>query len=134
MSSSRYCCISCWISGNRAWTRISTWGMRFEARWIELIRKNQVKKYFSGQNYGPQLSKLHTAILGLSTLLRNGQNCGPQLLGLEAWIFILKVIFHRDQKQIKPPSSQTSLNTLKNWSEAKKKRRTPLEKMNSRTG
>jgi hypothetical protein len=126
MSSLRYCYILCWISGNRAWTRTSIWEMRLGARWIELARRNQVKILF--------WTELRTAIIKISD--HNTRNVDSVKKWPELWIAILKITdcnywgwkrdshfesgFLEGSKENDTPSSQTSLNTLKNWSQAKR--------------
>jgi hypothetical protein len=120
MSSSRYWCILCWISGNGAWTRTSTWGMNLGARWIELAWRNQVKSTL--------WIELRTVIIKIAD--RNHGAVDP----VEEWPELRTVIikagsanlnsksgFSQGSKGKWITSSQTSLNTMKNLSQAKRR-------------
>jgi hypothetical protein len=58
------------------------WGYQHEEWGLERDGSNlheEIKwKILSGHNYSPQLSKMWTTILELSTPFRNGQNFRPQ--------------------------------------------------------
>jgi hypothetical protein len=100
---------------------MSTWEMMFGTRWIELTRRNQVKRIF-GQ-------KLWTVIMRFAlrfALLRKCKKSGPQLSGLEARTCSFEAIFSLELRKFNTPSSQISLNWLENRSQARKKRKNTI--------
>jgi hypothetical protein len=92
------------------------------------------------QNYGPQSWGCRLCWRMARIADRNSENYRPVIIRVGSADLNFKSDFSQGSKENWTLSSQVSLNTLKNWSQVKKKkkRRTPLkkilEKNNSRTG